>query len=142
MSNFIPRRVSPLRATWRSRVWIGLALLGLQLWSLATAAYVPAYVQIIAGGAGLGILLWRGPMAASMWRAASRGEVRQAKVTGWRETAMSSNSIRLRCVTWRDAAGATGESRPALPDRLPQAGQKIIVYVDPLDGRGWWEEDL
>lgn len=142
MSDFTPRHLSPLGAAWRSRVWIGLASLGFLFWSLTAEAHVPAHVQVIAGGAGLGILFWRGPMALSMWRAANRGEVRQARVTGSRETAFSSNGLQLRCLTWRDARGATGESRPARPDRLPQTGRTIVVYVDPSSERGWWEEDL
>ncbi len=140
--SFTPRRVSIWRALWRSRAWIAAPLAVFLIWTFQTDAFVPVYVKTFAAVGAAGVLVWRGPMALSMWRAGSRGDVRQARVTGRRTSAVTSNGVDLELLQWTDAIGQAGESRPSPPDRLPPAGSRIIVYADPSTGRTWWEEDL
>lgn len=140
--DFVARRFGPVRALWRSRLWVGLVLfLGLA-WSLQTRAFVPVYVQVLAG-LGAVVILWRrGPMAMSMWRAGTGQHIVQARVTGTRESSIRLGGIPLRSARWIDAEGQTGESRPVESGRAPRVGSTVIIYKDRVSGRGWWEEDL
>lgn len=139
---FVRRQFSPLRILWISRIWVALVLLafGLALTLWQTSA--PPYARFGPLIAGLTIGLWRWPAAASMWRAARFGEVRQASVTGFRQSIVESNGITLVRMTWTDASGIPGNGRLVQRDRLPASGSRIIVYADPKTGRTWWEDDL
>ena len=83
---------------------------------------------------------WAGWLVASAWRAATDGEVREARVTG-RSFAPTGRQGAVR-LGWTDAVGSTGQSLPGDGDLLPANGAVIVVYTDPVTGRGWWEGDL
>lgn len=90
----------------------------------------------------LGIAFWVGRRKASLFRAARRGEVRQARVTGRVVTNTRINGHRQYRLTWTDAAGSAGRSGLFRAEVLPPEGSVIVVYVDGRSGRGWWEEEL
>lgn len=138
----VRRSFSPLRVLWYSRMWIALALLALACLLTFVAAGTPLFATVIlfGGGAIMAGLRWRD--TASMWRAARRGEVRQAVVTGHEATRWHSGGFFLRRLTWQDAVGARGHWGPARGDTLPDKGTRIIVYADPVTGRTWWEDRL
>jgi hypothetical protein len=139
---FVPRRFSPLRILWKSRMWIALALLALGYLLTFHTETTPAYPKVIAfiGGALVGV--WRLSDTVSMWRAARSGEIRQAVVTGRDSSNWMSNGAPLVRIIWSDATGVSGRSRLGHAHHFPAPGTRIIVYADPRTGRTWWEEEL
>jgi hypothetical protein len=108
--------------------------------ALPAGAVPLAGLWFVAGGLGwAGLGAWR---ATSAVRAASRGEVREARVTAHARAGRRRGAPRR--LAWCDARGARGQSRPrpeGALDRWP-VGSVVVVYADPLTGHGWWEEDL
>ncbi len=108
--------------------------------ALPAGAVPMAGLWIVTGG-----LAWAGfgaMRATSALRAARRGEVREARVIAHARAGRRRGAPRR--LAWRDARGQRGESRPrpeGALDHLP-VGSVVVVYADPLTGRGWWEEDL
>lgn len=117
----------------------------LQLVSLTFVNNVAALgvLGAIALAAGLGVGIIQTHSVPSMRRAQRDGEVREALVTG---RARSRLNIVFRPprwhLTWRDAVGQSGRSRPFPAADLPAADSVIVVYVDPRSGQGWWEEEF
>ncbi len=105
------------------------------------AGAVPlAGLWVIAGGLGwAGFGVWR---AGSAVRAARQGEVREARVTAHARAGRRRGAPRR--LSWCDARGRRGQSRPRPEGGLEPwpVGSVVVVYADPLTGRGWWEEDL
>jgi len=101
-------------------------------------------VGLIAALVTLGLGIWMIRRKLSVLRALRRGEVREARVTGMRETNVHKNKERQYVLDWVDAKGATGSSMMDGFDRLSAypEGSVIAVYVDPATGRGWWEEQI
>ena len=118
----------------------------------------PGRSQLEAGGVLLPLILIAVALiaaAATLWlaqrmmgtklailRAARRGEVREARVTGTEATNVQVNGRTQYRLTWQDAAGQTGTSAMRDPIALPKAGTVVRVYVDPRTGRGFWEDDF
>ena len=98
----------------------------------------------LAAVASAGLAWWIWTRKRSVLRAARHGEVRQARVTGVRRTNVQKNNHQMHVLQWVDAAGQPGESRMYRMERLMDhpVGSVIVVYVDPVTGRGWWEEDF
>lgn len=99
----------------------------------------------VAGGfalvsAGIGWLVWR--RMASLLRAARHGEVREAQVTAHVPSNTTINRQRLEHALWVDAAGQEGRSTRMRTQKLPAVNSVIAIYIDPRNGRGWWEQDL
>jgi hypothetical protein len=108
--------------------------------ALPAGAMPLAGLWIMAGGLGwAGFGAWR---AASAVRAARGGEVREARVTAHARAGRRRGAPRR--LAWRDARGQRGQSRPRSESALEPwpVGSVVVVYADPLTGRGWWEEDL
>jgi hypothetical protein len=104
-------------------------------WGLGGFGLLAALGAVVLGWFLLGL-------KRSALRAAREGEVREAQVS-----ALMPGSLRVRGeqyyqMEWRDAAGATGQSRNHSLSKLPERGSLIVVYVDPITGKGWWENDL
>ena len=101
-------------------------------------------VGLIAAIVTVGLAWWMWKRKLSVLRAATKGEVRQARVTGMRQTNVQKNNRQMYVLQWVDASGQEGESRMYTHDALSDypAGSVIVVYVDPKTGRGWWEEDF
>lgn len=91
-------------------------------------------------GGGLAAFLLRNKL--SILRAARRGEVREARVTGHVVTGVKVNGRTQYRFRWVDAAGQEGESAMAALGDLPAEGAVVAVYVDPRTGRDWWEGDF
>lgn len=94
------------------------------------------------GAVALALGLWMARRSASLIRAARYGEVREARVTGHRASTFSVNNVPLMQATWQDAIGQTGLSTPMRPEFLPAVDSVIVVYVDPVEGQGWWAGDF
>lgn len=94
------------------------------------------------GAVGLGLGLWMVRRKASLIRAARDGEVRQAEVLGHQASSITVNDRPLMQARWRDAAGETGVTSAGRTETLPPVGAVIVVYIDPISGRGWWEGDF
>jgi hypothetical protein len=139
---FVVRRFSPLRIVWTSRMWIALVLLALGYVLTFHTETTPFYAKAMAFAGGAIIGFWRLRDTQSMWRAARKGEVRQAVVTRHDTSKWTSNGLPLVRMVWSDATGATGCSRSGHSHTFPEAKSKIIVYADPRTGRTWWEDDL
>ena len=77
-----------------------------------------------------------------MLRAATIGEVRQAKVLRHEDTGVSSQNIGLVRMVWQDATGTAGKSRTQPPGYFPTSSTTIVVYCDPKTGKTWWEQAL
>jgi hypothetical protein len=108
--------------------------------ALPAGAMPMAGLWFVAGGLGwAGLGLWR---AGSAVRATRRGEVREARVTSHARAGRRRGAPRR--LAWSDARGVRGQSRPRADGALDPwpVGSVIVVYADPLTGRGWWEEDL
>jgi len=102
----------------------------------------------LAGGiallVALGGIIWGWGRVASARRALLLGEVREARITGIRLYALSGKKKPRFVVSWTDAAGVNGKSLLASAG-LAQAhapGDVIVVYVDPDNGRGWWQKQI
>ena len=102
----------------------------------------------LAGGiallVALGGIIWGWGRVASARRALLLGEVREARITGIRPYALSGKKKPRFVVSWTDAAGVNGKSLLASAG-LAQAhapGDVIVVYVDPDNGRGWWQKQI
>jgi len=102
----------------------------------------------LAGATGLivasGGAIWAWGRLTSARRALLDGEVREARVTGIRKMPHTVNKIARYRLSWQDAAGETGHSLTA-PPALALAynmGDVIVVYIDPVSGRGWWQQQL
>lgn len=100
------------------------------------------FFALLFGAVGLGLGLWMVRRKASLIRAVRDGEVREARVLGHQASSITVNDHRLMQAQWRDAAGATGVTTAARGETLPAVGAVIVVYVDPVSGRGWWEGDF
>ncbi|MCC1480773.1 hypothetical protein J1C52_03865 [Roseibaca sp. Y0-43] len=102
----------------------------------------------LAGAIGLlmalGGAVWGWGRMASARRALLHGEVREARVSDIRKLRHTVNKAARYRVIWQDAAGESGHSLPASPNlALGLApGDVIVVYIDPLSGRGWWQKQL
>lgn len=100
------------------------------------------------GGIGmlvsLGLGGWMVSRKLSVLRALRHGEVREARVTGMRRTAVQKNRQPQYVIDWEDAAGSTGTSMMAGQSKLLDhpIGSVIVVYIDPKTGRGWWEAQI
>lgn len=99
-------------------------------------------VGLSTGLVGLGIVGYMLRNKASILRAARKGEVREARVTGHEATNVQINGRTQYRFAWIDAAGAEGRSAMTDYRKLPQTGQVVTVYIDPRSGRGWWEGDF
>jgi len=101
---------------------------------------VEAVTLLVLGG--LGMFLYR--RIAAQLRAGRNGEVREARVLSFEETNTTVNRHRMWRMHWRDATGALGQSGMMRRDRFDDfpEGSVIVVYVDPVTGRGFWEEEL
>lgn len=77
-------------------------------------------------------------------RAVRRGEVREARVLSIQQTNTTANNHRMWRLHWRDATGEIGQSGMMRRDRLEPfpEGSVIVVYLDPVSGQGFWEEEL
>ncbi len=103
-------------------------------------ALAVAGVGAVAVTLGLGQFMLRRKL--SLLRAAWHGEMREAQVTAVNPGTLSVNGRLQYRMEWRDAAANTGQSAHRDFSDLPEPGAVIVVYVDPVTGRGWWEEDL
>jgi hypothetical protein len=105
-----------------------------------------AWIFVAAGGfAAFGAAVLGAVMLGfkrSALRAARDGEVREAQVTALNPGTLTVNGELYYRMDWRDAAGQTGQSRHHRLGTLPAEGSVVVVYVDPVSGRGWWENDL
>lgn len=72
----------------------------------------------------------------SQRRAAQIGERRMAKVTELVRN--DKKHSKYYFVHWQ-AGDLSGNSTPQHLTRLPALGDEIPVYIDPRNGRGWWE---
>jgi hypothetical protein len=139
---FVPRRFSPLRILWNSRMWVSVALLLLGYVLTVHTDTAPLYAKTIAFTGGAAIGLWRLRDTQSMRRAARAGEVRQAVVTHHESSRWTSDGLPLVRMVWSDVTGSKGHSRLGRPHDFPVPKTKIIVYADPRSGRTWWEDNL
>lgn len=139
---FVARRFALLRLLWASRMWVALALLAFAYVLTFETQTTPLYPKILSFVGGVGFGVWRLPDTLSMWRAARAGEIRQAVVTSKSPSLWYSNGVPLMRMVWRDASGASGQSRLGHAHRFPGPNTKIIVYADPKTGRTWWEDEL
>jgi Protein of unknown function (DUF3592). len=74
---------------------------------------------------------------ASRRRALERGEARQASVTAIKPSGRRDAGIaRLH---WTDITGASGITAPRGQARMPLVGSEITIFVDPVEGNGYWE---
>lgn len=103
---------------------------------------VLSLIALPLGLTGLGLALWTGRRKLSLFRAARHGEVRQARVTGHEPTNTKINGRPQYRLLWQDAAGKDGRSSMRRLDALPAPGSVIVVYIDPVTQRGWWEAEL
>ncbi len=102
---------------------------------------------LAAGGvlAGLGAVVLGWVMVKqkrSALRAARDGELRQARVSALNPGSLRVKGEQYYQMQWIDAAGQTGQSRSYPMAKLPPRDAVIVVYVDPVTGKGWWENDL
>ena len=100
-----------------------------------------SFFGLIAAIVALGMAIWMVGRKLSAIRALRWGEVRQARVTGHRQTNTQVNKVWQYQLEWVDAAGTTGRSLMAPLAKLQAypVGSVIVVYVDPKTGRGWWD---
>lgn len=106
---------------------------------------LPVVFLLVAAGAlaaGLALAGVTVRRKASLLRAARRGEVREARVTGHEATSVKVNGRVQYRFHWVDAAGAAGVSAMNPLRDLPAVGAVVAVYVDPRTGRGWWDGDF
>ena len=101
-------------------------------------------VGAIAGAVGIGLAGWMGLRKLSILRALRHGEVREARVTAVTEAKARINNKPQYVLEWVDAAGAAGRSMMTRDTKLAPypPGSVIVVYVDPVTGRGWWDQQL
>jgi hypothetical protein len=111
--------------TARTALWLGIAAAAM-------------------GAAALGLTARALRRAASLIRAARRGEVREARVTDHARTGTTINKVRQYRLAWTDATGAEGRSMLHPLDRLAPwpPGSVAVVYADPRTGDTFWEEDI
>ena len=95
----------------------------------------------LAAGAGLW-WLWR--RLAPALRAVRDGEVREARVIAQTASGIRVFGQELLRLNWRDARGTQGQSGALRPARLRgwPVGSVVVVYVDPVTGQSFWEEDM
>jgi hypothetical protein len=102
----------------------------------------------LVGAVGLlvafGGAVWGWGRLASARRALLHGEVREARVSDIRKLRHTVNKSARYRVTWQDATGQAGQSLNASPDLALAhgVGDVIVVYVDPVSGRSWWQKQL
>lgn len=92
----------------------------------------------------LGLGWWMLGRKLGILRALRHGEMREARVTGFAPTEVKINGAPQVVLTWRDAAGDEGRSmmRPREAFAAWPEGSVIVVYIDPVTGQGWWEEQI
>lgn len=110
--------------------------------SLRTGSRLFLGAAVIFGLAGLAAAWERFRHLPSMLRAAHGGQMRQARVTGHKDTGWKLNDTALYTMTWTDESGTQGQSRRRLRANLPDSGETITVCIDPRGARGWWVGDL
>lgn len=97
----------------------------------------------LAAAAGAG--LYFGSKSAPLLRALATGETRRATVIRHIEKQRRRNTgARKGRIVWRDDTGQEGTSGPVpmLDVRGHPVGCRIIVVVDRISGKTWWEEEL
>ena len=103
-------------------------------------------VGIIALVLAVAMALWLGMAAQPLLRALAGGRVRQARVTAHvtMRGRRAETGRRYGRIRWRDETGAEGESGtvPMLEVVSHPVGSRVRILIDPMTGRGWWEEEL
>ena len=103
-------------------------------------------VGIVALVLAVAMSLWLGLGAQPLLRALAGGRVRQARVTAHvpLQRRRVRTGRRYGRIRWCDETGAEGESNvvPMLDVLSHPVGSRIRVLVDPVTGRGYWEEEL
>lgn len=109
----------------------------------ATMGFAFRVVSVLLVLVGLGLVTWLLRRERPLLRAARHGEVREARVIS-HEPVPGKGKIRRFRINWRDAAGAPGASGVHPEGRVAAVppGSVIVVYVDPLSGAAFWDEDI